>query len=67
MAGHWQGSDVLLYLLSEYMKEHPDVYESMVTAYVVGYSVTEEYLAANPHLKFAVGVEDTGVFISYNA
>jgi hypothetical protein len=66
LAGHSQGSNVLLYLLSEYMKEHPEVYKRMVAAYVVGYSVTSEYLADNPHLKFAEGTDDTGVIISYN-
>ena len=66
LAGHSQGSNMLLYLLSDYMKEHPDVYSRMVAAYVIGYSVTEDYLAQNPHLKFAQGAADTGVIISYN-
>jgi len=66
LAGHSQGSNVLLYLLSEYMKEHPKVYDRMIAAYVIGYSVTEDYLAKNPHLKFAEGPDDTGVIISYN-
>ena len=66
LAGHSQGSNVLLYILSGYLKDHPDVNERMVAAYVIGYSVTPEYLAANPHLKFATGPDDTGVIISYN-
>jgi hypothetical protein len=66
LAGHSQGSNMLLYLLSDYMKEHPEVYKRMVAAYVIGYSVTEDYLAQNPHLKFAEGASDTGVIISYN-
>lgn len=66
LAGHSQGSNVLLYLLSGYLKEHPDVYERMVAAYLIGYPVTGEYLDANPHLKFATGAADTGVIISYN-
>ena len=66
LAGHSQGSNVLLNILSVYMKEHPDVYERMVAAYVIGYSVTEAYLSENTHLKFATGAEDTGVIISYN-
>jgi hypothetical protein len=48
------------------MKENPDVYSRMIAAYVIGYSVTDEYLAKNPHLKFAEGPDDTGVIISYN-
>ena len=66
LAGHSQGSNVLLYVLSEYMKNNPQVYERMIAAYVIGYSVTPEYLAKNPHLKFAKGPNDTGVIISYN-
>ncbi len=66
LAGHSQGSAVLMNILSVYMKEHPDVYERMIAAYVIGDSVTENYLAENPHLKFATGAEDTGVIISYN-
>ena len=66
LAGHSQGSNVLNNLLAGYMKENPEVYARMVAAYVVGYSVTDEYLAKNPHLKFAEGPDDTGVIISYN-
>ena len=56
----------MAYLLSEYMKENPVVYSRMIAAYVIGYSITKEYLAENPHLKFAEGPDDTGVIISYN-
>ncbi len=66
LAGHSQGSNILIYLLEDYMKKHPEVQSRMVAAYIIGYSVTEEYLAKNPHLKFAQGREDTGVIISYN-
>lgn len=66
LVGHSQGSNVLSALLASYMKEHPDVYKRMIAAYVIGYPVTAEYLAANPHLKFAEGPNDTGVIISYN-
>ncbi len=66
LAGHSQGSNVLLYLLSDYMKTHPEVQKRMIAAYVIGYSITPEYLKRNPHLKFAKGAHDTGVIISYN-
>ena len=66
LAGHSQGSNLLVYLLSEYMKKHPEVYARMIAAYVIGYSVTDSYLAQNPHLRFAKGPDDTGVIISYN-
>lgn len=66
LAGHSQGSQILLQLLSGYMKDHPAIYNRMVAAYVIGYSVTDTFLTANPHLKFAQGPGDTGVIISYN-
>jgi len=66
IASHSQGSVIARFLLSEYMKENPDVYSKMIAAYVIGFSVTDEYLAKNPHLKFAEGPDDTGAIISYN-
>lgn len=66
LAGHSQGAIVALFLLSGYLKDHPDVYERMIAAYVIGYPVKQEFLDANPHLKFAQGPDDTGVIISYN-
>jgi hypothetical protein len=66
LAGHSQGSNVLIHLLSGYMKDNPDVYSRMIAAYVIGYPVMQSYLSANPHLKFAQGPDDTGVIISYN-
>jgi hypothetical protein len=66
LAGHSQGSTVLTNLLAGYMSEHRDVYDRMIVAYVIGYTVNETYLANNPHLKFATGPDDTGVIVSYN-
>lgn len=66
LAGHSQGSMVLLGLLETYLTEHPDVRERMIAAYIIGYSVTGEYLSKNPELRFAEGADDTGVIVSYN-
>ena len=66
MAGHSQGSNVTINLLAQYMKKNPDVYKRMIAAYVIGYSITPDYLTQNPHLKFAEGPDDTGVIVSYN-
>lgn len=66
LAGHSQGSNLLCYVLSEYMKENPKIYKRMICAYVIGYSVTEQFLEENPHLKFATCATDTGVIVSYN-
>lgn len=66
LVGHSQGATILNNLLSGYMKDHPEVLRKMVAAYVIGNPVTDAYLAANPHLHFATGPDDTGVIISYN-
>ena len=66
IAGHSQGSCIAKYTLKHYFKEHPEYYERMVAAYIIGYSVTSDELEAYPYLKFATGETDTGVIISYN-
>jgi hypothetical protein len=66
LAGHSQGSNVLKFMLEYYMGEHPEVFERMVAAYIIGYSITQDDLDANPHMKFAEGETDTGVIISWN-
>jgi len=66
LAGHSQGSTIMSNLLAGYLKDNRDVYDRMIVAYVIGYTVNETYLANNPHLKFAVGPSDTGVIVSYN-
>ena len=66
IAGHSQGSFITLKLLATYFKDHPEYYERMVAAYPIGSSVTTDYLAKNPHLKFATGECDTGVIVSWN-
>ena len=66
MAGHSQGSAMVLLLLRTYFKDHPEYYSRMIAAYAIGYSVTTDYLASNPHLKFATGETDTGVIIAWN-
>ncbi len=66
LVAHSQGSDVTTHLLATYLKDHPDVYSRMIAAYIPGYSVTPDYLAANPHLKFGEGPTDNRVLLSWN-
>jgi len=66
LAGHSQGSAMAKLLLKKYFVEHSDYYQRMVAAYLIGFSVTKEDLAENPHLKFAAGESDTGVIVSWN-
>ena len=66
IAGHSQGSAMTLLMLRTYFKDHPEYYARMIAAYPIGYSVTDDYLASNPHLKFAAGETDTGVIVAWN-
>lgn len=66
IAGHSQGSMMTRIALGEYMKAHPEYYERMVAAYVIGYSITSDFLEEHPYLKFAEGPDDTGVIVSWN-
>jgi hypothetical protein len=66
LVGHSQGAMMTMLLLRDYMHKNPEVYERMVSAYVIGYPVTSEFLNANEHLRFAERDDDTGVIISFN-
>ena len=66
LGGHSQGAIWVSVILQDYMKKHPEYLKRMVAAYAIGWSITCDYLAKNPHLKFATGATDTGVIISYN-
>jgi pimeloyl-ACP methyl ester carboxylesterase len=66
LVAHSQGSDVATHLLATYLSGHPMVLARMVAAYIPGYSVTPDYLAANPRLKFGKSAHDTGVLLSWN-
>ena len=66
LAGHSQGACMIKIVLSDYMRTHPEYLDRMVAAYVMGFSVTEDWLADNPHIRFAEGETDTGVVISWN-
>ena len=66
LASHSQGSAINSLVLKGYFKEHPEYYERMVAAYIVGFSITKDDLEANPHLKFATGEDDAGVIVSWH-
>ena len=66
LAGHSQGAAVVEALLADYFRLHPEYYDRMVAAYPIGYAITTDYLARNPHLKFAERADDTGVVVSWN-
>ena len=65
LAGHSQGSNTLLYVI-EYLKGKPELMERFIAAYIIGYSVTPDFLQKNPHVSFAQGRTDQKVLISWN-
>jgi hypothetical protein len=66
IAGHSQGSALVKQVLFRYFNVHPEYYQRMVAAYVIGYAVTKEDLENYPYLKFATGESDAGVIVSWN-
>jgi hypothetical protein len=65
LAGHSQGSEHLLSLMERRFAD-PALREKLVAAYLVGWSVTSDDLAAYPHLKVAATPDETGAIITYN-
>ncbi len=65
LAGHSQGSIMLLELLKKEFKTE-ELQSKLIAAYLIGFSVTDADLAANPFLKIAQGEDDTGSIITYN-
>ncbi|MCD7895105.1 MAG: autotransporter domain-containing protein [Planctomycetaceae bacterium] len=65
LAGHSQGTMVLLSAMADYFREHPELKDRMVASYLIGYSVTDDFLSAGD-FAFASGADDTGVVVSWN-
>ena len=65
IAGHSQGAAIVIALLENYMRIHPEALSRMVAAYPIGFAVTKEWLDKTG-LKFAEGATDTGVVVSWN-
>ena len=68
LAAHSQGSVRVVELAKagELLVGDPASLERLVAAYVIGYSVTQPDLDANPLIRIARNATDTGCFITYN-
>ena len=66
IAGHSQGSYIGKLVLKKYFKDHPEYYDRMVAAYLIGSSITKNDLKAYPYMKFANDESDTGVIVSWH-
>ena len=65
LAGHSQGSMVLIALLREHFNDSK-LQEQLVAAYIIGYSVTPDDFKNYPWMRPAAKADDIGVIISYN-
>ncbi|MEO8591899.1 MAG: DUF3089 domain-containing protein [Candidatus Solibacter sp.] len=66
LAGHSQGSNLLLWLLERRMS-NPAYLRKLVAAYVIGWAVTQDDLDAYPHLEMCNSGTQTGCIVSYNS
>jgi len=65
LAGHSQGSAMLVDVLTHYMQDHKDYLERMVAAYAIGFAPSEDIFNETTGLKFATGEDDCNVVISF--
>lgn len=66
LAGFSQGADLCLRLLKDCFADEATA-SLLVACYAIGWSISEEELAAYPHMQFASGERDTGVIVSFNS
>jgi hypothetical protein len=64
--GASQGAEILLHLLSGYMAENSSLFRKMRAAYLIDCAISDEYLRANPHLRFARTSDGDGIIISWS-
>jgi len=69
LAGHSQGANMLLYLLENKFRD-PALRKLLVTAYVIGWSVTSDDMSSYPDSLALVGIcrdkVQTGCIVTYN-
>ncbi len=66
IAGHSQGSSTLISLLTKIWGT-TGAEDRMIATYIIGFSVTESDIEANPKIRMCENPMDTGCFISYNS
>ena len=67
IAGHSQGSSTLISLLRKIWGYYRGRIERMISTYIIGFSITQEDIDANPAIRMSAGPYDTGCFIAYNS
>ncbi|MCF7941501.1 MAG: DUF3089 domain-containing protein [Spirochaetia bacterium] len=66
IAGHSQGSSTLVSLLRKIWGS-TGAEDRMIAAYLIGFSITQDDMEANPSIRMSSSPHDTGCFIAYNS
>ena len=66
LAGFSQGADLSIRLLKDCFANE-EINDLLVACYAIGWRITDEEMAAYPHLRFAADEDDTGVIIAFNS
>ena len=66
IAGHSQGSSTLVSLLRKIWGS-TGAEDRMLATYLLGFSITQDDMEANPAIRMSTGPEDTGCFVAYNS
>lgn len=66
LAGFSQGADLSIRLLKDCFADE-EINDLLVACYAIGWRITDEEMAAYPHLRFAADEDDTGVIIAFNS
>jgi len=66
LAGHSQGSELILWLLQNKFKNNPQLQHKLIASYIIGWSITAEDLKNYPYLKISSSPEEIGAIVTYN-
>jgi hypothetical protein len=66
IAAHSQGSSTLISLLRKIWGS-TGAEDRMIATYLIGFSITQDDMEANPAIRMSEGPQDTGCFIAYNS
>ena len=66
LAGFSQGADMIIRLMKDLFDE-PKYQRRLVSAYAIGWKLTEDEVEEYPHLMPAEGETDTGVIVTFNS
>ncbi|MDR1974165.1 MAG: DUF3089 domain-containing protein [Bacteroidales bacterium] len=65
-ASHSQGTITMMALLGYIKQTYPEVLERTIAAYLIGFSINQEFVETVAPLHFADSADDLGVIVSYN-